>query len=214
MEAPVVPRSEFADPIIAFWKRLRASIHPDDERVLSAEASPFELSYPPPAFISDIGRASIFILMANGGNSTQEALEQEFNRPNAIKEYIARLHEPRPSEPEFTAPYCRVGQLWEYLKSGRACVINAVAYRSREVTEEVRRFANVLSSVAEHRNWLRSFAIPAASRRRIAIVAKRPKLWKLARNEEHNGVFHDHEGTRHVSNESWTRANDWLADRK
>jgi hypothetical protein len=172
-----------SDTIVQFWRRLNGSLHPDDAPAMSndSRSKEFELSYPPPAFIGDIKRASIFVLMANGGRSDDVRLAKEFESAKSVKEYIARLHKPRPAEPGFTSPYYQRGKLWEYLRSGKACVVNALAYRSREVTTDVRQIAELLPSVLLHRSWLIERAIPAARRREIAIIAKRPGLWRFDR---------------------------------
>jgi hypothetical protein len=138
-------------------------------------------------------------------------LAKEFEGAESVKEYIDRLHKPRPAEQGFTSPYYQRGKLWEYLRSGEACVVNALAYRSRKVTTGVRQIAELLPSVLTHRTWLTEHAIPAARRREVAIIAKRPGLWRLDRTAcADAGLFHDHEGTRYVSYEAWRQAEAWL----
>jgi hypothetical protein len=81
--------------------------------------------------------------MANGGYK-KEVTDREFSFPGAAEEHCQRLCEPRASESKFTAPYYQRGELWTRLQRGEACVVNAVAYRSKTVDSEVRKVARNL----------------------------------------------------------------------
>jgi hypothetical protein len=197
-------------PLVRYWRQLRGSIHPADSQILTSTKHPFDLSFPPPAFIGDIVKAKIIVLMANGGRSSEAALAQEFRAPNAARNYLDCLHNPRPAETQFTAEYYQRGALWDHLRSGHACLINAVAYRSREVSGDVYSIADLLPSTIFHRQWLFDFALPAAATGKIAIIAKRTKLWALNNVRLYDGVFEDAPATRYVASNCWNEARAWV----
>jgi hypothetical protein len=189
-------------------------VHPEDEPVFAespAYRDHFNLDFPPPAYVGDVENAPVIVLMANGGCSDLNALRLEFRTPVHVTEYIARLRKPRPADPRYTSPYYQAGVLGERLASGDACVVNALAYRSREMTDSIRRIAEKLPSVAAHREWLTKVAIPAAREGQRAIIAKRPGLWSLGSTAP-NGLFPDHPGTRHVSAAAWDWADTWIKE--
>ncbi len=51
----------FARPLIAYWSKLRTTIHPDDDLVCSQAPQAFNFDFPPPAFVGDVARADLFI---------------------------------------------------------------------------------------------------------------------------------------------------------
>ena len=66
----------------------------------------------------------------------------------------------------------------DWLRSGRGAVVNALAYRSEDISDAVYRFADLLPSVEFNRKWFDINLRAAASNGRIRVVVHRPKLWQ------------------------------------
>ncbi|RXF68253.1 hypothetical protein [Hansschlegelia zhihuaiae] len=170
-------KNRFAAPLVDFWSQLKGEIHPDDAPFRGQAPNEINFDYPPPAFTGDIANARIVVLMANGGYDPQTT-PREFLEPNAADRWRAALCEPRPSDPRWTSPYYLRGRLGEWLRSGRAVAVNALAYRSVKVTDAVRRFAAELPSSRFHREWLHGSLRMAAEAGDVRVVIHRSGLWR------------------------------------
>lgn len=157
------------------------NIHPWDKTCLTNyNHGCFNLDYPPPAFIGDIVNAKVIILLLNGGYDSA-ATPAEFPNPAAEAAYRERLARPRPIEDKHTAPYYLGRNYTPWLRDGRAAVINAVAYRSKDTTAPcVRRLSKSLPSAEFHRNWLKEALWPEVREGRRFVVVHRWGLWNGA----------------------------------
>jgi hypothetical protein len=168
----------FAGPLIEYWARLYANVHPDDEAVRGRAPKELNFDYPPPAFIGDVGKARIFVLMGNGGYS--DDTKNEFAGPGSADLYRSKLANPAPADPRWTAPYyLTLGVLSEWLRSGRAAIVNALAYRSLKTTNEVAKFAQIVPFAMFHRRWFEERLYSAAVAGEVRVAAHRPRLWGL-----------------------------------
>jgi hypothetical protein len=178
--------NEFAEPLVAFWGKLKETVHPVDRAVLTRNMHQhtLNLAYPPPAFVGDIRRARIFVLKANGGYDEAETAH-EFASPGSAELYRQRLRNPGACSECNTASYYLRGTLGHWLRGGKAAIVSALAYRSPKISEEPQNVAIVekLPSVQFHRAWLRSHLLTALDAGRILVIVKRPKLWKLGAPE-------------------------------
>jgi len=199
--------------ITEFWCQLTGTIHPADCSVLSRDGAVFNLKFPPPAFVGDVLRAPIIVLKAVGGYDP-ETTAKEFEPPDAADEYRQRLWKPRPSEPQFTAPYYQRGELWCRLMSGNACVVNAVPYRStsNSVDDKVHQLARALASNSMHKRWLTEAIAPMAADHRRAVIVQHWGLWGLRKRDlEQSGFFYQNIARlRYPARSLWERADQWL----
>ncbi|CAJ0877610.1 hypothetical protein AMST5_02894 [freshwater sediment metagenome] len=178
-ESPLVT-NEFARPLVEFWSRLEGTIHPEDVQAAKYAPEVLNFDYPPPAFVGDIFNARIFILMGNGGYD-RSVTPSEFSADGSEDVYRARLSCPSAAGRGWTAPYyLDRPDIGDWLTSGTAAVVNALAYRSEETTPAVRRFADKMPSVHFHRRWLRGDLLSAAAAGRVRVVVHRPGLWQPA----------------------------------
>ncbi|KUF10415.1 hypothetical protein AVJ23_13540 [Pseudoponticoccus marisrubri] len=157
------------------------NVHPQDQAILAGpDAGCFNLDYPPPAFIGDIVNAKVVILLLNGGFDP-EVTPAEFPDTASEVAYRDRLARPRLIEDRHTAPYYLGRNYTQWLREGRAAVLNAVAYRSRDTGDAcVARLAKVLPSAEFHRTWLRETLWPEVSAGRRFVVVNRWGLWNGA----------------------------------
>src|SRR5262245_27693029 len=112
--------NSFAEPLIEFWAELEETVHPQDYPVLARYRDhTLNLDYPPPAFVGDIRRARIFILLANGGYD-DDRTPLEFAESGSAKKYRDRLRNPVPCG-SYTHPYYLQGtRLRKWLEEGQA----------------------------------------------------------------------------------------------
>lgn len=168
-------------PLTEHWRQLTGSVHPLDEPVFSKEPHTFNLDYPPPAFVGDVENAQVLVLMANGGyDPVSTALEFPDQRSRDI--YIDRLHNPRPVDPLFVAPYYAASNFGHLIELGNLAVVNAVAYRSPKISNEPqnRALAAKLTSTRVHRNWLHEYLVPLAVRGERLVIIHRTALWGIS----------------------------------
>lgn len=168
--------------IVEFWRRCNGPIHPDDQSLLDNAPGVFNLDYPPPAYIGDIESAPIVLLSGNGGYDAQMT-PAEYPTSDARTRAIQRLHNPGPVEPADVSPYYARRNYAKWILSGQLALVNAVAYRSVNITPKVRRIASVLPSSKAHRYWLQHEAILSAKSGERLIVAHRYAMWGLKRLE-------------------------------
>ena len=130
------------------------------------------------AFVGHILHACVFVLMGNGGYNADDT-PAEFVAPDAPALFREHLAHPSVADRKWTAPYyLNRADIGHWLRSGSAAVVNALAYRSEQTTDAVRRFADKLPSVHFHRRWLEHNLRAAAEAGRVRVVIHRPGLWQ------------------------------------
>ena len=156
------------------------NIHPDDMAMARFAPEAINFDYPPPAFVGDILNARVFVLMGNGGYHADET-PLEFVAADAPTIYREHLAHPRAADRRWTAPYyLNRADIRDWLQSGFAAVVNALAYRSERTSRDVRRFADKLPSVNFHRRWLENELRAAAQTGKVRVVIHRPGIWRPA----------------------------------
>ena len=188
-------------PLVEFWSRLQNTVHPDDAEFLKCERHSFNLDFPPPAFIGDVNNARVLLLNANGGYD-DEITPAEFNDEEATKRFVDLLRVPQPMVGPEISPYYTASGYADLLRSGDLALINAVAYRSRRISQEPenKHAAKGLPSAIFHRNWLRKVLLPAAALGEILVIAHRFTLWGLRSSENLPGVlFSRNSASPHLS---------------
>jgi hypothetical protein len=164
-----------------FWRQLANSVHPDDEAVFRASPDhTFNLGFPPPAFIGQVDTAPIVILMSNGGYKPGQT-EAEFPDASASVAYRRWLHGDISTPPHHLARYYTGGPFAEWITSGKAVVVNAVAYRSPRLSQEKsnQAVARRLPSHHLHRQWLMEDVLPAARDGKRFVLVHRNGLWNV-----------------------------------
>ena len=173
--------------IVAHWRQCTGAVHPADIEALSTMHGLFNLDYPPPAYIGDIENAPLILLNGNGGYSPDRT-PCEYCDQAAYDRALDRLHNPGPIEPAEVSRYYADRNYAQWLRSGQMALVNAVAYRSPEITYRVCRLAPNLPSVNVHLSWLNNEALPAARERQRFVIAHRNRLWNLKRDKPIPGV--------------------------
>ena len=200
--------------ISKFWSELKTTVHPADAVVIDRYRDAFNLDYPSPAFTGDVLNARIIILMGNGGYKPR-ITDREYADPETADWQRRRLREPGPAIVNRTSPYYLSGERGQRLKDGTACVVNAVAYRSSEITGDIRRAALELPSAQFHCEWLRRAVVPLAANHRRAVIAHRWKLWGLQKEEfSDEGFFYVPPRPRSLPDYVWPIVDQWLDSAK
>jgi hypothetical protein len=206
-------RHNIAEPLVDFWSELRGTVHPYDRETLEKWPHTLRTEFPAPAFVGDIRSARVFVLYANGGYDPV-GTRKEFEKITA-EEYRSRLRNPVPCDGK-TSPFFQKGRLGQWLREGKAAVVNAMAYRSPKISKEPenRDIAEKLRSVQFHRNWLHSHLLPEAADGKVMVIVHRPRLWKLNRSlHENKFVFFTNASLNsHLPDWSADRADTFLAD--
>jgi hypothetical protein len=161
---------------------MSGEIHPADRSTIAREdpsRTIFNYEYPPPAFIGDVDNAPVVILMANGGYNSDET-RREFVDLEKAGIYVEYLRHPGPIDPAFISPYYARHYAAPLIRSGKAVIVNACAYRSIGISTQVKRLADELPSVAIARQWLVDELFPAATKGDRLILVHRPGLWRSA----------------------------------
>jgi hypothetical protein len=115
---------------------LQGAVHPDDQQIFSSHPDhTFNLDFPPPAFIGDVDTAPIVVLMSNGGYKHGET-EKEFPDLWNCAEHCDYLRGLRAALPPRLAGYYAKGRLGEWITEGSAVLVNAVPYRSPQLSKE------------------------------------------------------------------------------
>jgi hypothetical protein len=207
------PRS-IAEPLVEYWSALAGTIHPEDEPIFEQYRNQHTINtdFPPPAFVGDVRRARIFVLLANGGWDDLRTPE-EFSSRGSAEEYRKRLRSPAPCGPDTHPYYLQGTRLRKLLEGGQAAVVNAMAYRSERISKEPknRRIAEALPSVQRHREWLRTHLIPAAEQRRVMVLTHRWTMWNFDEGFKNDlFVFSPNPVSPHLSDEVMDKAEEFL----
>ena len=144
--------------IVEFWRQSNGAIHPADTAVLATVPNLFNLDFPPPAYVGDIESARVILLNGNGGYKPK-VTPLEFPDRIAVERAINRLHHPAPIERSDVCSYYADANYARWLQSGELAMVNAIAYRAPEITEDVARISKKLPSTLLHIHWLRVEAI-------------------------------------------------------
>ena len=178
--------------LVRHWRKLKDKIqlngkdvyvHPDDMEVfLNCKRDDyFNLDYPPPAYVGDIVRAPVVMLLTNGGYN-REGTKNEFSKRGSAKRYLDGLHDPGLMSREGYEGYSDYYLKWNYkelLREGKLAIVNVAAYRSPNFSSARQKVANELESVKLHREWLRETLLPEAKADKRFVVAHRYAHWKL-----------------------------------
>lgn len=168
-----------------YWARLTDAVHPCDMNTFACAGDHgFNLDFPPPAFIGDIVHAPVIILDNNGGYKAHTTL-REFPDSEACEEYRQMLAAPRPVDPaaRSVSQYYLQRNYSEWLISGKAALVNGVAYRSVDGrAASVERLTKKLPSAQFHQTWLRETLAPLAASSERFIVVHRWGRWNDAAN--------------------------------
>lgn len=167
--------------IRTFWQRLVGTVHPDDESVFAVHPGhSFNLDFPPPAFIGDIDEAPVIVLMSNGGFRAG-VTEAEFPDAAAVSEYREWLRGYIKQMPSRLSVYYTRQAFGNWIAAGKAVLVNAVAYRSPNLSQEPtnQAVARELPSLAAHRLWLLQEALPQAAAGKGFILLHRNRWWAV-----------------------------------
>lgn len=169
--------------IAEYWGDLKGAVHPEDVPVFErVRDHGFNLDFPPPAFIGDIGSAPIIILDNNGGFDPIET-PREFPDAQAHDEFRGSLAAPGVLDPTklSVSPYYCSRNYTRLLTSGTAALVNGVAYRSvNGRSNKVAALSKVLPSALFHQNWLRQAVLPLVERGERFLVVHRWSRWNGA----------------------------------
>ena len=166
-----------------FWAKLQGSVHPDDQQIFAEYPEhSFNLQYPPPAFVGDPD-APIIILMSNGGYK-QGVTEAEFPDDAAVTEFREYIRGETRTLPSRLASYYARGQVGRWISDGKAARVNAVPYRSPQLSSEPlnQKVAEKLAARAVHRRWLMDEVVPEATQGRRFIFVHRNRWWDVPRS--------------------------------
>ncbi|HEY2357486.1 MAG TPA: hypothetical protein VGH86_08550 [Phenylobacterium sp.] len=194
----------------SFWRELTDVVHPADQAVFDANPHSFNLEYPPPAFVGDPA-APVVVLYANGGYDPV-LTPQEFADPGAAGRYREQLHGLSSAIPS----YYRGHAMGDWLEAGLAVRVNAVAYRSKRLSEEPTNQALVdkLPSVALHRRWILEEVLPQALAGDRFLIVHRNGAWRLDRSLAGPTVaFSSNPISASPSKEPVERVRQWLVGR-
>lgn len=164
-----------------FWSQLRDSVHSEDEPIFRAHPRhSFNLRFPPPAFIGDIDAAPIIILMSNGGYKAG-ITEAEFPDEASVSEYRRFISGEASALPSKLANYYANGRVGDWIHSGRAALVNAVPYRSPNLSKEAynKDVAKQLRSLVVHRRWIMNEVLPDAANGRRFVLVHRNGWWQI-----------------------------------
>jgi hypothetical protein len=164
----------------SFWAQLLGSIHPDDEPIFRKYPKhSFNLRFPPPAFVGDVN-APIVILMSNGGYKPG-ITEAEFPDEASVSEHRAFIRGETTALPSRLAYYYAAGQVGDWIATGQAVLVNAVAYRSPQLSKEPynKDVASRLPSLAAHRRWVMKEVLPEAAGGRRFLLVHRNGWWQI-----------------------------------
>jgi hypothetical protein len=165
----------------SFWAQLAGSVHPADEKVFGLHPDhTFNLDFPPPAFVGDIDRAPIIILISNGGY-VPGIVATEFPDDAAVSTYRSYIRGDTATLPPRLASYYATGRIGAWIAAGKAVLVNAIPYRSRKLSREPenQKIAELLPSLAAHRTWLAKEVLPDVVAHRRFVLVHRNRWWKI-----------------------------------
>jgi hypothetical protein len=174
--------------IIQLWRQLNdlspPVVHPIDKPAFADVEHTFNLDFPPPAYIGAIDDAICVVLYANGGYDPH-VTPMEFRSIISPSSFLRYLHAPVQISPRRIAPYYERVNFGHLIESGRLALVNAVAYRSRKISEEPEnlKLARRLPSLEAHRAWLWEEVMPEVRKRNRFLVVKRGRLWRMERRD-------------------------------
>jgi hypothetical protein len=185
-----------------FWRKLNLdqSVHPCDREALSAWPHSFNTDEPPPAFIGDIERAPVIVLVSNGGWNTETA--KEFLQPhNSPADYVTRLHNSTACDPSIVSPYYARSNLKQFLARGDVALLNLIPYRSPELSKEPENlaFAPRLWSSQIAVQWVNEVAMPQAQSGTRLMILKRGIWLKFVERRWHPNLVDTQRRGPHVS---------------
>jgi hypothetical protein len=197
-----------------FWQRLDGAVHPEDRAALASHPHTFDLRFPPPAFIGDVDRAPLVVLMLNGGVAA-DLQTAEFPTPGDSTEYIDWLAGRRNEPPTRLSPYYTGNRIYPWIERGQAVIVNAIAYRSHSIAKEPdnKKMRKILPSALLHRRWLMNEVLPEVKAGKRKVIAHRPGLWDLSRKMHSDFLFSTNSVSEHLSAAMWECASRWLASR-
>lgn len=200
-----------------FWRELDGPIHPQDAEMFASHRNhTFDLRFPPPAFVGDVERAQIIVLMSNGGFDPHQT-PLEFPDASAAKHYIDWLHGSADTWPQYLAGYYRKRAIAEWLQKGVAVIVNAVPYRSPSLSREPnnRKLAEKLPSVSMHRQWLQKEVLPATRLGLKLLIVHRNGMWGVSRNDPNpNILFSPNPVSADPAKRVLEQAGRWLAQQE
>jgi hypothetical protein len=179
---------------------LDQTIHPLDREILAAEPHSFKTAEPPPAFIGDIERAPVTVLVSNGGWNPETP--NEFLHPrNSPAEYVTRLHNSTACDPAIVSPYYARSNLAQFLARGDVALLNLIPYRSPELSKEPENllFAPKLRSSQVAVQWVNEVAMPQAEARTRLVILKRGIWHKFVDQRWHPYLIDTQRRGPHVS---------------
>lgn len=197
----------------------RHFVHPDDAAVLAANHHSFNLDFPPPAFVGDVDKAPIVILMASGGYDSDPATgtPSEFLEARDYREHLEMLGSSGVCIPQRLSRYYTQNTVFPWVKDGKAAIVNAVAYRTPNITQEPenKNVARLLPSANLHRQWLREELLPAAAAGERCVVAHRWSLWDLTprKGPSENVCYSTNPVSEHLSKTLRTTLEKWLSNK-
>ena len=209
-------------PLVRHWRKLTGKtwlnrkgvyVHPDDLEVLADHPGCFNLDYPPPAYVGDIVRAPVVMLLANGGYS--EGTKNEFENQGDAERYLECLHDPSLMCPKGYSDYYLKWNYKEFLRDGHLAIVNVAAYRSPDFSGARQEIADKLPSVQRHRQWLREELLPAAAKGDRFVVAHRYTHWKLdpGRDGQRNLYFSKSKRLAHMETVAKEQVKEFLKSR-
>jgi hypothetical protein len=187
--------------------------------VFDSNQHDFNLDFPPPAFIGDVDNAPIVILLLNGGYDPNET-PAEFRAVKDREEFLDWLKGLRADFPRnLSKYYTEQPTVSEWVKQGKAVIVNAVAYRSRKISEEVanKKLAKLLPSAIKHKEWLHNELLPDVRAGRRYLVAHRWRLWGIRpKSFAHwpNVRFSSNPASPYLSANLKKEVGDWLSGRR
>jgi hypothetical protein len=152
----------------------------------------FNLDYPVSPYVGNICESRVLILGANAGYDPTST-SAEFQNVESVRAYLARVNAPADADWSAIHRYYKNVNYGDMIMNGIAALVNACAYRSPRISEEMgnRALIRELPSCIFTRRWLREIVVPLASDGRILVVAKRPGLWEISNLRGARGIVFD-----------------------
>lgn len=210
--------------LVKHWRKLTGKtrmngrdvyVHPDDMKVFRncKLGDYFNLDYPPPAYVGDVVRAPVIMLLTNGGYS--DGTKNEFANQGDAERYLECLRDPSLMNPKVYSDYYLNLNYGDFLRGGYLAIVNVAAYRSQDFSSPRPRIADKLPSVQLHRRWLREMLLPEAAAGERLVIAHRRTHWKLdpEKDRQHNLVFANGRRSAKMEQASKDRVEEFLASR-
>jgi hypothetical protein len=116
--------------------------------------------------------------MSNGGYK-QGVTEAEFPNDASVSEFRNYIRGETLSLPSKLAHYYARGQVGRWISDGKAAIVNAVPYRSPQLSSEKpnQKIAKKLAARAVHRRWLLGEVLPEAAQGGRFVFVHRNGWW-------------------------------------